>query len=446
MKKFTTILILLLSFAVFGQSSTEFKNTQGNCDASLQSTSITGGRQCSANFDWTCAVDLIVPADNNLTLNSITPSFGMMTGVTATSVLVTIYNNANGVPGNSVDSQTIIPTSHTFKGSQFGMDFSDVLLELDPVTLSGSAGSEINYWIALQITTSNDTDGYLEQTAELVVGNPLAFSSGAGFIIPEAFKDGVYSLTADCEPMSGDLFPAPYCGPIIFGTVEPISRVVVAGIDNDSSATLNGSPAHQDFVAIMGEMEQGNVYSIALEGNTVGDFTNRFVVFIDWNQNNILDDEGEVYSIDEPLINSTGRDGLQAVGEIAVPENAVLGNTRMRVKKTYDQPYFDPCDSESNWGQAEDYTITVVENLGVAGNDNLFGFSFYPNPSLNLVNLHSNENIESVSIYNLLGQKVLSIKIGTSSLSLDISGLSSGTYVMKVNVQDQVGTYKLIKR
>lgn len=447
MKNFNTILLLILSVTVFGQAPAKNRNTQGGCDAAVISTSIGGGRQCSANNNWTVAVDVIVPADNNLTLNSITPSLGMEAGVTATSVLITVYNNANGVPGNAIDSQTITPTSHTFKGSQFGMDFSEVLLELAPLSLSGSAGSEIRYWVALQITTSNNSDGYMEHTSEVAIGFPLAFSSGGGgFIIPDAAKDGVYSLTADCEPMTGNSFPAPYCGSLVFGTIEPITRVEVAGINNVSSAILNGSPAHEDFVDVLGEMEQGRNYSIALEGNTVGDHANWFVVFIDWNQNEILDDDGEVYVIEQELINSTGTDGVQAVGNIEVPADAVIGNTRMRVKKTYYEPQLDPCDSGSNWGQAEDYTITVTENLGVADNNDLFGFSYYPNPSSDLVYLQAAKNIESVSVYNLLGQKVLAAHFGTASYGLDISNLNAGTYIMKVNIQNQIGTYKVIKK
>ncbi|HLU51339.1 MAG TPA: hypothetical protein VKZ42_04180, partial [Flavobacteriaceae bacterium] len=62
---------------------------------------------------------------------------------------------------------------------------------------------------------------------------------------------------------------AQYCGPLEFTfDVEPITRVQVADIDNVSDPTVNGSPAHEDFTAIVGNMEQGTTYPIALEGNT----------------------------------------------------------------------------------------------------------------------------------------------------------------------------------
>lgn len=163
---------------------------------------------------------------------------------------------------------------------------------------------------------------------------------------------------------------AQYCGPLEFTfDVEPITRVQVADIDNVSDPTVNGSPAHEDFTAIVGNMEQGTTYPIALEGNTAGNWTNRFVVFIDWNQNGILDDAGEVFEMDNTITNSTGTDGQQALGNIVVPEDALEGETRMRVKKIFGTTDFlDPCLG-AQFGQAEDYTIEVTGSGGGGGTD-----------------------------------------------------------------------------
>lgn len=58
-----------------------FENS--NCDATVPSNGIEGGRQCSADNNWSVATDIIVPADNNLTITSYIPSIGMNSGVTA---------------------------------------------------------------------------------------------------------------------------------------------------------------------------------------------------------------------------------------------------------------------------------------------------------------------------------------------------------------------------
>src|SRR5690554_3449922 len=161
---------------------------------------------------------------------------------------------------------------------------------------------------------------------------------------------------------SGGVFPEPYCG-VTYGTVEPISLVEVAGIDNRSSEVINGSPAHEDFTTIIGAMEAGESYTIALEGNTDGGFTCSFTVFIDWNQNEVFDNASERYEIGT-IFNSTGIDGQQATGTITVPEDAVEGSTRMRVLKRFGSAYSVDACTGSSWGQAEDYTIEVTAGGG----------------------------------------------------------------------------------
>ncbi|MCZ4320353.1 T9SS type A sorting domain-containing protein, partial [Aequorivita viscosa] len=96
-----------------------------------------------------------------------------------------------------------------------------------------------------------------------------------------------------------------------------------------------------------------------------------------------------------------------------------------------------------NTGAITDITIDGT-NLGVSDND-IAGFSYYPNPTEGIVNLKSAENIEQVSLYNMLGQLVVSNRVDATTSQVDISGLSIGTYLMKVTVNGQTGTYKVIK-
>ena len=96
---------------------------------------------------------------------------------------------------------------------------------------------------------------------------------------------------------------------------------------------------------------------------------------------------------------------------------------------------------------AENEVIDIVidgTNLGVSDNS-IAGFSYYPNPTTGVLNLKSVDNIERVSLYNLLGQRVLDSRVGATATQLDLSGLSAGSYLMKVTVNGQTGTYKLLK-
>lgn len=194
----------------------------------------------------------------------------------------------------------------------------------------------------------------------------------------------------------GGTFPDPYCGPLDFTTnVEPITSVQVAGINNVSDPTVDGSPAHEDFTAVSGDMETGMSYDYALEGNTAGGFTNRFVIFIDWNQNGVLNDAGEVYEVIETINGSTGTDGQQATGTILVPSDAMEGNTRMRVKKQFGTTnYLDPCLG-AGYGQAEDYTINVTGG-STGGGDNAYAIN-------NSAEMFGTFNTVDPSVFNAIG-------------------------------------------
>ncbi len=151
-------------------------------------------------------------------------------------------------------------------------------------------------------------------------------------------------------------FPAPYCAMTFPSNVEPITRVKFTGVDNPSSATLNGSPALENFLSVAGgTVSRGGIYSMAVEGNTDGNFTTKIKVYIDWNHNGVFDAD-ESYVIGD-LANSTGTDGKQAVADIAVPVGALVGPTRMRVTKRFSAAAV-ACET-TGFGQGEDYTLTV---------------------------------------------------------------------------------------
>src|SRR5690625_1428289 len=137
--------------------------------------------------------------------------------------------------------------------------------------------------------------------------------------------------------------------------IEPITNVNFGDIDNTSDAY--STLGYEDFTNQNTEVVKDNTYSIILKGNTNGNYTSYFTVFIDWNQNGVLDDQGEVYVIGS-ISNSRGVDNISVSGDIEVPIDAVVGNTRMRVVKNYDYALTNPCGAIS-YGQVEDYSVIV---------------------------------------------------------------------------------------
>ena len=71
--------------------------------------------------------------------------------------------------------------------------------------------------------------------------------------------------------------------------------------------------------------------------------------------------------------------------------------------------------------------------------------TFYPNPTNDAVYFNLKDKINSITLYNLLGQEVLSKFTNAKEFSVDISQLSSGTYIAKWNSDGKSQSVKLIK-
>lgn len=92
---------------------------------------------------------------------------------------------------------------------------------------------------------------------------------------------------------------------------------------------------------------------------------------------------------------------------------------------------------------AQFYFGNCEENLGTE--DTVFSdLTLYPNPAQNTIIVTSSTEIQTVSIFNLLGQRVL-LDSGTGTSSqIDVSNLSSGGYLVNVSSTNGSKTLKLL--
>lgn len=70
----------------------------------------------------------------------------------------------------------------------------------------------------------------------------------------------------------------------------------------------------------------------------------------------------------------------------------------------------------------------------------------YPNPANNLLNLASEKSIDTVVVYNILGQAVMNAKPATTNPALNISGLTAGVYVINVTSAGNTSSVRFIKQ
>ena len=73
------------------------------------------------------------------------------------------------------------------------------------------------------------------------------------------------------------------------------------------------------------------------------------------------------------------------------------------------------------------------------------GFSAYPNPVNDVLNLQADEAITSVTINNLLGQEVYRANLNALTSTIDMSSFAKGAYFVTVSIGASEGTVKIIK-
>lgn len=105
-------------------------------------------------------------------------------------------------------------------------------------------------------------------------------------------------------------------------------------------------------------------------------------------------------------------------------------------------------------GVQQPYEISVVTALEEAKDISL-EFSVYPNPATDYLILKINGDVETrclVSLYNINGTILQTIKVETNETTIQMQNYSSGTYFLKVAAETQglaspriIKTFKIIK-
>jgi hypothetical protein len=118
-------------------------------------------------------------------------------------------------------------------------------------------------------------------------------------------------------------------------------------------------------------------------------------------------------------------------------------------------PPGNACPSMTDIAQfviTSDLDIVYYDNLYLHKNTVLSTNDFeasrvkiYPNPTKSTLNIDAVSNLESVSIFNLLGQQVMFQNINSKQASLDVSGLQAGIYVVKTAADGLTSSTRFIK-
>lgn len=98
-------------------------------------------------------------------------------------------------------------------------------------------------------------------------------------------------------------------------------------------------------------------------------------------------------------------------------------------------------------GASGSFVISAFDaSLSNGGGFDNAAFSYYPNPVSDRLQLSYKEEIKQVTVFNLLGQEVMTRNIGANEGFIDFSNVASGHYLVRVLTETQSTTVKVIKR
>jgi len=213
-----------------------------------------------------------------------------------------------------------------------------------------------------------------------------------------------------------------YCGATGDGSDEYINSVNYASISNTSS-----SSQYSDFTAYTTPAALGTSKEITVIIGNAYD-TDQCLVWIDFNQDYTFDENEKVYE------SSKGKG--PHTGTITIPNDALLGSTRMRVRlhdtSGWSSPNEDPCGS-SGYGEVEDYTIEITKIDAVAEIKNSLFLQIMPNPVAESLVISSDKILSGdIQIVDVTGKTVYSSTFDGSETRFDFSTKAEGIYLVKL--------------
>ena len=94
--------------------------------------------------------------------------------------------------------------------------------------------------------------------------------------------------------------------------------------------------------------------------------------------------------------------------------------------------------------EASNIETIVWESLSVKSNE-LEGIELFPNPVASILNINATTTIESIEVFSVLGQKIISMSSNNANNQIDMTRLEAGTYFVKVWSNQSFNVYKVIK-
>ncbi|RDK83468.1 fibronectin type III domain-containing protein [Marinirhabdus gelatinilytica] len=126
-------------------------------------------------------------------------------------------------------------------------------------------------------------------------------------------------------------------------------------------------------------------------------------------------------------LEDTGYPGA-TTGTVTTETNAILDN--LTPNTAYEVYVKSICDTNASAWDGP-YGFITDEVLGVSEHEEI-SLQFYPNPVQDVLNFSASQVIETLTVYSLTGQIVQTERVGATQGQINLSGLSTGMYLVEV--------------
>jgi serine protease len=355
------------------------------------------------------------------------------------SVYSTTYSFKTGDCCNAPSIVNIDATSQTSASFSWAMDPFVTVYTLEYKLQSGATWSSVTTTTPSVMVSGLDSCEYYE----------LRILSSCAVNVNNLYSPIVPFETDGCGKCTSDN----YCASSGQNSSDDWLENVTLGSINNTTGDDGG---YISFVngGQSTDIMQGGSYPISVEiGFNTGPWATNWQikVWIDYNQDEILDDATEVAFTAGTSATTTIHNGT-----INIPATAMLSRTRMRVAMVWSASAPTPCGSPT-YGEIEDYCINVVipsDANPIEEDIRNTELNVYPNPFNNhlMVGLNSPASQEAIIVLRTIaGQEIINLTTdleeGDNTVRLPSNSLPQGMYLVSVHLGDgTILTKKVIRQ